>query len=149
MIKHNTPSDLLRNLLELLARHRRAFRQERSYWRVVGLVLGEMFNFGRHKVTQGLMALGPTDEDWSGWYRLFSRGRFAEPRVARIFFRETVSHTSPDEPFVVGVDGVQVPRKAKPAPVVPQRKWEAGLTFWHWMRQELDAAGRVKQVPLA
>ena len=56
MIKHSTQSDLLHNLLELLAQHRRAFRQERSYWRVVGLVFGELFNFGRHTVTQGLMA---------------------------------------------------------------------------------------------
>ena len=79
---------------------------------MVGLVLGELFNFGRHTVTQGLMALGLTEEDWSGWYRLFSRGRYAEPRVARIFFRETLPHTSPDEPYVVGVDGVQIPRSS-------------------------------------
>ena len=109
MIKHSTTSELLHHLLTLLEQHRRAFRQERSYWRVVGLVLGELFNFGRHTVTQGLMALGLTDEDWSGWYRLFSRGRYAELRVARIFFRETLPHTLPDEPYVVGVDGVQIP----------------------------------------
>ncbi len=183
-----------------------------------------MFNFGRHKVTQGLMALGLTDEDWSGWYRLFSRGRSAEPQVARIFFRVPVSHTSPDEPFVVGVDRVQVPRsslklagtswlkaprtpvfkvdihraqrfvhgawltpleagysraiplrflpafppKAKPAPVVPQRKppwhprkpafylvsaqhtqgtWQVPLRIdillaWLWQRWELEVAPR-------
>jgi hypothetical protein len=192
-------------LFELLGQHRQAFRQERSYWRVVGLVLGEVFNFGRHTVTQGLMALGLTEEDWSGWYRLFSRERYAEARVARIFFRETLPHTSPDEPYVVGVDGVQIPRsslkmpgtswlkaprtpvfkvgihraqrfvhgawltplevgysraiplrflpafppKAKPAPVAPQREWEAGLAFLHWTRQELDAAGRAKQAVLA
>ena len=62
---------------------------------MVGLVLGELFNFGRHTITQGLMALGLTDEDWSGWYRLFSHGRYAEARVARLFFRETLQHTSP------------------------------------------------------
>ena len=89
MIKHSTTSALLHNLLVLLEQHQRAFRQERSYWRVVGLVLGELFNFGRHTVTQGLMALGLTDEDWSGWYRLFSRGRYAEPRVAQIFTSPT------------------------------------------------------------
>ena len=84
-MKHSTHSSLLHNLLELLERHRSAFRQERSYWRVVGLVLGELFNFGRHTVTQSLMALGLTDADWSGWYRLFSRGRYAEPRVPGSF----------------------------------------------------------------
>ena len=112
MIKHSTHSDLLSKLLELLDKHRSAFRQERSYWRVVGLVLGELFNFGRHTVTQGLMGLGLTEADWSGWYRLFSRGRYAELRVARLFFRETLPHTAPDEPYVVGVDGVQIPRSS-------------------------------------
>ncbi len=171
---------------------------------MVGLVLGELFNFGRHPVTQGLMALGPADEDWSGWYRLFSRGRYAELRVARIFFRETLPHTLPDEPYVVGVEGVQIPRsslkmvgtswlkaprtpvfkvgihraqrfvhgawrtpleagysraiplrflpafppQAKPAPVAPQREWEAGLAFLSWTRQELDEAGRPEQLLL-
>jgi hypothetical protein len=204
VIKHSTQSALLHNLFELLAQHRPAFRQARSYWRVVGLVVGELFNFGRHTVTQGLMALGLTDEDWSGWYRLFSRRRYVEARVARLFFRETVTHTAPAEPYVVGVDAVQIPRsslklagtswlkaprtpvfkvgihraprfvhgawltplaggysravplrflpafppKAKPAPVVPQREWEAGLAFLHWTRQELDAADRHNQLLL-
>jgi hypothetical protein len=204
VIKHSTQSALLHNLFELLAQHRPAFRQTRSYWRVVGLVIGEVFNFGRHTVTQGLMALGLTDADWSGWYRLFSRGRYAEARVAHLFFRETVLHTAPDEPYVVGVDGVQIPRsslkmagtswlkaprtpvfkvgihraqrfvhgawltplaggysravplrflpafppKAKPAPVDPQREWEAGLVFLQWTRTELDAAGRQAQMLL-
>ena len=112
MIKHSTQSALLHNLFALLAQHRPAFRQARSYWRVVGLVFGELFNFGRHTVTRGLMALGLTDEDWSSWYRLFSRRRYAESRVARLFFRETVTHTAPDEPHVVGVDGVQIPRSS-------------------------------------
>src|SRR5512136_2156397 len=203
-MQDSTRSRLLQNLWELLEQHCRAFRQERSYWRVVGLVVGELFNFGRHTVTQGLMALGLTEADWSGWYRLFSRGRYAEARVARLFFRETLPHTSPEEPYVVGVDGVQIPRsslklagtswlkaprtpvfkvgihraqrfvhgawltpmesgysravplrflpafppKAKPAPVEPQREWEAGLTFLHWTRHELDTAGRHDQVLL-
>ncbi len=205
MIKHSTQSLLLHNLLELLARHRPAFRQARSYWRVVGPVLGELFNFGRHTVTQGLMALGLTDADWSGWYRLFSHSRYREAPVARLFFQETLQHASAAEPYVVGVDGVQIPRsslkmagtswlkaprtpvfkvgihraqryvhgawltpleagysraiplrflpafppKAKPAPVAPQREWEAGLAFLQWTRQELDAAGRSAQVVLA
>lgn len=66
VIKHGTQSALLHHLLELLEQHRRAFRQGRSYWRVVGLALGELFNFGRHTVTQGLMALGLLPVAWHG-----------------------------------------------------------------------------------
>lgn len=67
MIKNSTQPILLQKLFELLEIHRSAFGQERIYWRVVGMVLGEVFNFGRHTVTQGLMALGIMDGDWSGW----------------------------------------------------------------------------------
>jgi hypothetical protein len=112
MIKNSTLPNLLQKLFELLERHRSAFGQERIYWRVVGMVLGEVFNFGRHTVTQGLMALGITDGDWSGWYRLFSKGRYEERRVAQVFFRETLEHTRIEEPYVVGVDGVQIPRSS-------------------------------------
>jgi len=168
----------------------------------VGLVLGEIFNFGRHTVTQGLMALGMIDGDWSGWYRLFSCGRYEERKVAKVFFRETLQHTREEEPYVTGVDGVQIPRsslkmagtswlkaprtpvfkvgihraqrflhgswltpmeagysramplrflpafppKAKPAHIPPQREWEAGLSFLHWIREELDQAGRENQM---
>ena len=67
MIKNSTEPILLQKLFELLEIHRSGFGQERIYWRVVGMVLGEVFNFGRHTVTQGLMALGIMDGDWSGW----------------------------------------------------------------------------------
>jgi hypothetical protein len=57
MIKDSTQWSLLEKLLALLEAHRPAFQQERVYWRAVGMVLGEVFNFDRHTVTQGLMAL--------------------------------------------------------------------------------------------
>lgn len=112
MIKNSTLPILLQKLFGLLESHRAAFGQERIYWRVVGMVLGEVFNFGRHTVTQGLMALGMIDGDWSSWYRLFSKGRYEERKVAKVFFRETLEHTSVTEPYVVGVDGVQIPRSS-------------------------------------
>jgi hypothetical protein len=205
MIKHSTQAVLVQKLFELLESHREAFGQERVYWRAVGMILGEIFNFGRHTITQGLMALGITDGDWSGWYRLFSCRRYAEKKTARILIRETVGHTSEEEPYVVGVDGVQIPRsswkmpgtswmkaprtpvfkvgihraqrfmngswltpmeagysraiplrflpafpaKAKSAGVPAQTEGEAGLSFLHWTRQELDEAGRGQQVLLA
>lgn len=112
MVKNSTQSVLMQKLFELLERHREAFGQERVYWRVMGMVLGEIFNFGRHTVTQGLMVLGIVDGDWSSWYRLFSQGRYEEQKVARVFLRETLAHTRVEEPYVVGVDGVQIPRSS-------------------------------------
>jgi len=112
MIKDSTQPVLLQKLFELLEVHRSAFGQERVYWRVVGMVLGEIFNFGRHTVTQGLMALGIIDGDWSGWYRLFSKGRYDEQKAADILIRETLERTRLEEPYVTGTDGVQIPRSS-------------------------------------
>jgi hypothetical protein len=105
MHKNSTQPMLIQKLFELLEKHRAAFGQERVYWRVVGMVLGEVFNFGKHTVTQGLMSLGIIDGDWSGCYRLFSKGRYEERKVSRIFFRETLQHVRVEEPYEKGVDG--------------------------------------------
>ncbi|MGD0613472.1 MAG: hypothetical protein ABSB41_18390 [Anaerolineales bacterium] len=69
--------ELIQTLVGLLEANRGVFQQERPYWRAVGLVLGELFNFGRQTVTQEQMAMGMVDTDWSAWYRLFSRERDA------------------------------------------------------------------------
>jgi len=83
---------LLRELVGLLCAHRGAFQQERTFLRATGLLLGELFAFARHMVTQGLLALGCTDEDWSAWDRLFSRACFAEEDLAGCLLRETLVH---------------------------------------------------------
>jgi len=110
---------------------------------------------------------------------LFSKGRYEEQKVAKVFFRETLEHTSIEEPYVVGVDGVQIPRssfvhgswltpleagysraiplrflpafppKAKPANIPAQREWEAGSSFLRWVREGLDEAERGTQMLLA
>jgi hypothetical protein len=116
MFKDSTQPILLQHLFALLAMHRRVFGQERVYWRVVGLVLGELFNFGRHTLTQLLMSLGIVDGDWSAWYRLFSHGRYREKRVSAVFVGETVKEVPESEPYVVGVDGVQIPRSSLKMP---------------------------------
>jgi DDE superfamily endonuclease len=107
---------LLRVLLELVAAHRPAFRQERTYRRSLGLVFGELFSFARHTVTQGLLALGLTDGDWSAWYRLFSRERFEEEQLATCLLAETLGHVPVEEPYVIATDGVQIPRSSRKMP---------------------------------
>lgn len=115
-MKDSTFPTLLQNLFALLQAHRRAFRQERTFLRALGLVLGELFTFARHTVTQGLLALGLTDGDWSAWYRLFSRPRFDEAQLAECLFAETLAQVPPDQPYTIGVDGVQVPRSSRKMP---------------------------------
>lgn len=105
--------DLVKEIVELLYAHRAAFKQQRVFERVIVLVIAELVVWARHTVTQLLWALGVQDEDWSGWYRLFSHGRFMEERVNRILLGETLRHVAPEEVYVVGADGVQVWRDSQ------------------------------------
>jgi hypothetical protein len=79
-------------------------------------VFGELFSFARHTVTQSLLALGLTDADWSAWYRLFSRPRFDEAELANCLLAETLAHAPAKAPYVVAVDGVQIPRSSQKMP---------------------------------
>ena len=114
--RQETYPALLRALLALLAAHRSAFGQERPYRRAVALVFGELFAFGRHTVTQGLLALGLAEADWTAWYRLFSRRRFDEAVLAGCLLRETLPHVAAAEPYVVGIDSTQIPRTSYKMP---------------------------------
>jgi hypothetical protein len=104
---------LVNEVVELLLAHREAFGQQRVYERAVALVLAELVVWARHTVTQLLWALGVQEEDWSAWYRLFSRGRFVEEAVNRVLLRESLRHVGAQDLYVVGVDGVQVWRDSQ------------------------------------
>ena len=106
-------AELLKHLFELLQAHRGMFKQERTYQRVVALVLAELFVFARHTITQLLMSLGQTEQDWSAWYRVFSQGRFRYEQASAVLFRETLKHVAADEVYVVAGDATQTPRSSR------------------------------------
>ncbi|MFC1960962.1 transposase, partial [Chloroflexota bacterium] len=103
-------SELIKNLRMLLLAHRGAFGQERIFMRMIGGVIGEIMTFGRHTLTQVLVALGLGADPWSAWYRLFSRNRFDEEAVTKQLFRETLQHVAADEVYVVGGDVTEIAR---------------------------------------
>lgn len=115
-IKDLEKHPLLSTLMPLLAAYRGVFRQERTYQRSLGLLFGELFNFARHTVTQGLLTLGLTDTDWSAWYRLFSRQRFEEEQLADVLLAQTVAHVPEGEPYVVAIDGTTLHRSSLKMP---------------------------------
>jgi hypothetical protein len=120
MKKDSTKSEqsevLLGNMFELIKAHRGAFQQERPYQRAVWLFLSELFTFARHTVTQGLLALGETEWDWSAWYRLFSKKRFDYSKLKSITLAETIKEVPEQQPYVVGIDGMLVPRSSQKMP---------------------------------
>lgn len=120
MTEHTTPSpassSLVSELLALLAAHRPAFGQDRPFARSTALVLASLFAFARHTVTQLLLALGQTDQDWSAWYRLFSVPRLDYAELTRCYLRQTLQEISAAGPYVAVVDGVQLPRHSRTMP---------------------------------
>jgi hypothetical protein len=112
-MKDSTYPTLLQSLFTLLDPFRPVFQQERTFLRALGLLLGEVFVFARHSVTQELLALGLTGCDWSAWYRLFSMKRFRPEVASQILLAETLQHVPADEVYVVGAISVQAPRSSR------------------------------------
>lgn len=104
--------DLLEAIGGLLQAHRKAFHQERPYRRAIGLFFAELFSFARHTVTQELLTLGVTHEDWSAWYRLFSHPRYDEAVLAQCFLKETLEHVAAEEPYCVAIDSTSIHRSS-------------------------------------
>ena len=114
--KDTSIGSLLANVYQILEAHRRIFRQARVFWRVVALFFSEVFTFGRHTVTQGLLTLGLSDADWSAWYRLFSLGRFDAKKAGQEMLRQTLVHVPVEAPYVIVADGVKVYRHSQKMP---------------------------------
>ncbi len=115
---------LLTELMSLIEKCQTAYGQKRVFNRSLALVMAELFAFGRHTLSQLLLTLGLSDEDWSAWYRLFSQERFKEEKTGAIMLGETLAEVPATQPFVVGTDGFHVPRCSQ---TMPGTGWMRGL----------------------
>jgi len=107
---------LLPEVFALLAAHRPAFRQDRTAQRSTALALGWLGAFGRHTISQLLLGLGQGESDWTAWYRLFSRGRVDYDRLTACLLAQTLAQSEPHEPYLLIVDGTQIPRHSRTMP---------------------------------
>jgi hypothetical protein len=76
-------------------------------------VVGQVCSAARRTITQVLLALGLSDADWSAFYRLFSHARLDYDVLTRCFVQQTLAQIPPEEPYVVVVDGEQLPRSSQ------------------------------------
>ena len=104
---------LLKELVKLLEAQRAVFTQQRVFETALWLVLAEIVVFARHTITQMMMSIGRTDEDWSRWYRLFSCTRFNYDKASELLFQESLQHVSADALYVVAGDGTQTRRSSR------------------------------------
>jgi hypothetical protein len=122
--KADEKPELFTELMKLVRKCEQAYGQKRVFKRVLALVMAEIFAFGRHTVTQLLLTLGLTDEDWSAWYRLYSHERFEEEATSAQMLQEMLCAVPETEPFVVGEDAFPVPRCSQK---MPGTGWMRGL----------------------
>ena len=111
-----TPFPLTAVFFGLLAAHRVACRQERTFHRLSGLAVGWLLTLGRHTVTRVLAALGLVEVEWSAFYRLFARDRIAYDALCRTLLRQTLALAPADAPYLVTVDGTTIPRRSRTMP---------------------------------
>ena len=105
--------ELLKNFFDLLKEYGSLFKQKRTFLRVVDLVLGEIFVFARHTISQIIMTLGRNEEDWTAWYRLFSRERFPYAKVRDLLLRQVLAVYGEVDLLVVAGDSTQTPRSSR------------------------------------
>src|SRR5215218_261422 len=111
-----TPFPLTAVFFGLLAAHRVACRQERTFHRLSGFAVGWLLALGRHTVTRVLAALGLVEADWTAFYRLFGRNRVDVDALGRTLLRQTLALAPVDTPYLVAVDGTTIPRRSRTMP---------------------------------
>ncbi len=112
----SSPFPLTAVFFGLLAAHRAACRQERTFHRLSGFAVGWLLALGRHTVPRVLAALGLVEVDWSAFYRLFARDRLAYDALCRTLLRQTLALAPADGPYLVAVDGTAIPRRSRTMP---------------------------------
>ena len=110
------PPPLLIEVWRLLAAHRPAMRQARCFDRLRALVVGLLLAVRRPTITGLLLTLGLVDADWSAFYRLFGGTRLDYEALTRCYVRETLVQIPAQGPYVVVMDGTQLPRASRTMP---------------------------------
>lgn len=104
---------LLETLFGLLRATAASYRQKRVFVNSALLVIAVIATLGRHTMTQLLTRLGRGSEDWSRFYRLFSKQRFDEEGHFRQLAAAIIGESSAKRWFVVGIDATHIPRSSE------------------------------------
>jgi hypothetical protein len=124
-----TSTPFVTTLLAFLADARPATRQRRTHLRLGMLTLAGLLALGRHTLSQLIVTLGAGQQEWSPWYRLFSRCRVRTSVLQRQVLTTLLGQLGPDDPLVVVLDATQVPRSSRRFPGVG---WTRALRSPYW-----------------
>jgi hypothetical protein len=139
MSPHDTPPTvptLASTWFALLAAYRAAVRQERLFVRLTALAVAVALGLGRQVPTRWLVTLGAATQDWTGWYRLFSRDRLHLATLHGTLVAQVLAAIPATEPVVAAaVDATHLPRTSGKLPgcgvarALRGLRWPRGLTL--------------------
>jgi hypothetical protein len=122
-------SSFLSSLVALLWAAAPATRQRRTHTRLAVLTVGNLLTLGRHTLSQVIVTVGAGRQEWSPWYRLFSRERVRTSVLQRQVLTALLGQMGPTDPLVVVVDATQLPRWSRRMPGVG---WAKAIRSPHW-----------------
>ena len=100
-------------VVKLLERHRHEFKQERTFRRMVVMIIGVIISLGRHTMSQMITSVGYNQQDWSSWYRMLRGERFKEEDLSQRLMEQTLEHVKEDEQYVIATDATHIGRSSK------------------------------------
>ncbi len=97
-----------------------AFKQFRTFERVVNAVVGLLACQGRGTLTNSIMYRGREQADWSADYKAFNRSEWKASDIFRSVLLEAIKEQPVKAPLVLALDDTSLP---KTGTKIPQARW--------------------------
>jgi len=99
----------------LMLRWQKVFLQKRTFANAIRLAFCLLLNPSRNTITQSMLYGGLEDEDWSLYYKVFSRSRWDDTELFEPIIQETVAYF-PDNYISLAVDDTKIKKTGKKIP---------------------------------
>jgi hypothetical protein len=113
-------SSVLKRFKSLLGPWEQAFKQTRTFARVVDAVTGLLACHGRSTLTNSITYRGQEQKDWSADYKAFNRSEWTTRDLFKAVLREGISLLPSSSPVVVALDDTSLPKVGQK---IPQARW--------------------------
>ena len=111
---------LLERLQILMAVWSGVFRQQRTFLRASGLLLGLLCALGRRTMTKSLVFWGRTQCDWSADYRVFSRSPWSVDELFTGVLNAALRHVPKSGFVAVSLDDTSLKKSSR---VITAARW--------------------------
>jgi len=100
----------------LMLRWHRVFLQKRTLYNAVRLAFCLLLNPSRNTITQSIVYGGLEDDDWSVYYKFFSRSKWNDTELFRPIIEETIAYY-PNNYISLAVDDTKIKKTGKKIPL--------------------------------